>query len=417
MLLLGRPRRLHRRQGAGPRLLRAGHAARAAAGQRRRGGHEPRRDPRPARRARVPRHRARHRPGLARERAVLLAGVFQRRVGGLGRAGSPRLGRAHGRWPRRHGRRSLAARVDALAWSARAGWPPAVTGARPGRCWASPSTWAAGLLLASPEARRPRWAPAPAPRPARSARHSWRAGVASAPQSIVVRAASRGSFSPNACALADAGGAAMIRTTEPCPPPLACSSPGPPAVRPQPGDMLPAGQEQLRHPPRVPGVPADPHRHIAEGHRRGRGTCVDLDDDLGIVDERTFEARGDAPVQARPQAPRLVHPARLRRRRSRRARDFTYGDTRFERFERVVTASRAPTTPPTSSGTSSGGPRGYLGVIARRQDRGRGRRRSSPPRPRRARSDTLRAPVPVPWGRRPRALRRAGSAWRARSRA
>ena len=77
---------------------------------------------------------------------------------------------------------------------------------------------------------------------------------------------------------------------------------------------------------------------IAEGVRGPGGLVVDFNDDLGFQDERTFDVRGHHPVQAGQEAPRLLHPARLQRRPRSRRKTFTYGETRYERFDRVVTA-------------------------------------------------------------------------------
>ena len=179
-------------------------------------------------------------------------------------------------------------------------------------------------------------------------------------------------------------------------PPCRCSSLR--RARPRPGrdDLPPAGA--LRPAARVPRVPA---RRSAARSRRARATrrarSSTSMDDLGIEDERTFDVRGHAPVQARPQAARLATrrstTTATPRPRPRRSR---YGDTRYRALRpRGRRRSRAryyigrPTSGTSSSGRTaswacSSGPRCSTSTRARR-------------RPTRAsrEADTLRAPIPV----------------------
>ena len=149
----------------------------------------------------------------------------------------------------------------------------------------------------------------------------------------------------------------MRRTTRPLPRPRARWSR---RRRPPPRTQMPPAGE-LRHPPGVPRVSARRFTgDIQKGFGDDEGTLVDIVDDLGIQDERTFEARATLQFKAEHKLRGSLHAARLHGGDVQDApRDFSYGDDRrSSASSRVRHASRAALLGAPTSTTSSSGPTG-----------------------------------------------------------
>lgn len=131
---------------------------------------------------------------------------------------------------------------------------------------------------------------------------------------------------------------------------------------------------------------------IQKGSGGVAGTLIDLNDDLGITDRRTFEARGA--IQIRPghklrvSYTRLDYDAEVLEAR----KTFTFDDTRFERFSRVLTTMKGAFYTAEYEWDFLKGPRGYLGVLLGAKAVDLDWVIVSPPALRE--TDTLRSPVP-----------------------
>jgi len=131
---------------------------------------------------------------------------------------------------------------------------------------------------------------------------------------------------------------------------------------------------------------------VQKGNGDSAGTVVDINDDLGIADERTFEVHGA--IQFRPghkirvSFTQVDYDAEVAE--SRRA--FTFAETRYDRFSRLVTSAKGAFYSAEYEWDFFKGPRGYLGVLAGAKLVDIDYVIASPPTQRE--TDTLRSPVP-----------------------
>jgi hypothetical protein len=133
---------------------------------------------------------------------------------------------------------------------------------------------------------------------------------------------------------------------------------------------------------------------VRKGFGDTEGTLVDVVDDLGIEDERTFEARGTLQFKPGHKLRGSYTPLDYRGDVESAARDFDYGSTEFQRFERVLTSFKGGYYSAAYEYDFLRGPKGFLGATlgAKMIDLDatlvsfeQGRREQ----------DTLRAPVPA----------------------
>jgi hypothetical protein len=92
------------------------------------------------------------------------------------------------------------------------------------------------------------------------------------------------------------------------------------------------------------------------------GTLVDVVDDLGLEDERTFEARGTLQFKPGHKLRGSYTPLDYRGDVSSAARDFDYGATEFQRFERVATSLKGGFYSAAYEYDFLRGPKGFLGA-------------------------------------------------------
>jgi hypothetical protein len=92
------------------------------------------------------------------------------------------------------------------------------------------------------------------------------------------------------------------------------------------------------------------------------GTLVDVVDDLGIEDERTFEVRGTLQIKLGHRLHVSYTPLDYQG-DVQSDRDFRYGDTRFERFDNVRTSLKGAYYSAAYEWDFVKGPRGYLGGL------------------------------------------------------
>jgi len=92
------------------------------------------------------------------------------------------------------------------------------------------------------------------------------------------------------------------------------------------------------------------------------GTLVDLVDDLGIEDQRTFEVRGTIQFRLGHRLRGSYTPLEYDG-DTEAGRDFKYGDTDFDRFDRVRTTIRGGYYSGMYEWDFVKGPRGYLGGL------------------------------------------------------
>lgn len=124
------------------------------------------------------------------------------------------------------------------------------------------------------------------------------------------------------------------------------------------------------------------------------GTPIDLLRDLEVLDKRTFEIRGAIQLKRGHKLRGSYTPLDYRGETEEARRDFIYGATEFQRFERVVSTFKGAYFAASYEYDFMKGPKGYLGAVlgARMLDLDavvaateRGRREI----------DTIRTPVPV----------------------
>ena len=123
------------------------------------------------------------------------------------------------------------------------------------------------------------------------------------------------------------------------------------------------------------------------------GTLIDVNDDLGITDKRTFEVRGAIQFRRghklRLSYTRLDYQANVAEAR----KSFTFDDTRFERFSNVITNMKGAFYTAEYEWDFLKSPRGYVGVLLGAKAVDLDWVIVSPPSQRE--TDTLRAPVPT----------------------
>jgi len=92
------------------------------------------------------------------------------------------------------------------------------------------------------------------------------------------------------------------------------------------------------------------------------GTLVDVTDDLGIADKRTFDVRGTLQFKKGWKIRGSYTPLKYSG-DTEVPRTFTYGDTRYERFERVVTSIKGAYYSADLEWDFLKGPHGFLGAV------------------------------------------------------
>ncbi|HVR71399.1 MAG TPA: hypothetical protein VMT87_11205 [Vicinamibacteria bacterium] len=131
---------------------------------------------------------------------------------------------------------------------------------------------------------------------------------------------------------------------------------------------------------------------VQKGSGQVAGTLLDLEDDLGILDKRTFEVHGAIQFRTghklRLSYTRLDYEADV----PEASRSFTFGSTRFERFSNVITNVKGAFYSAEYEWDVVKGPRGFLGVLLGAKAVDMDWVIVSPPSQRE--TDTLRAPMP-----------------------
>jgi hypothetical protein len=131
---------------------------------------------------------------------------------------------------------------------------------------------------------------------------------------------------------------------------------------------------------------------VQKGNGETAGSEVDLEDDLGFTDQRSFEVHGA--IQFRPghklrlSYTMLDYDANV----PEAIRSFTFGDTRFERLSNVLTSAKGALYTAEYEWDFFKGSRGYLGVLLGAKAIDMDWVMVSPPSEREA--DTLRGVVP-----------------------
>lgn len=93
------------------------------------------------------------------------------------------------------------------------------------------------------------------------------------------------------------------------------------------------------------------------------GTPVDLEDDLGIEDERAFEVRGAIQFRRGHKLRLSYTPLDYAGQVDEARRNFTYGATEFERFDRLASTFKGGYYAASYEWDFIKGPRGYLGAV------------------------------------------------------
>jgi hypothetical protein len=132
---------------------------------------------------------------------------------------------------------------------------------------------------------------------------------------------------------------------------------------------------------------------VQKGTADEAGSVVDLEDDLGITDKRTYEGRGT--IQFRRGHKLRVSYTHLRYdvQVAEARRNFSFGETDFERFSRLRTTMKGAFYAAEYEWDFMKGPRGYLGVLLGAKLVDVDYVIASPPSLRE--TDTLRSPVPT----------------------
>jgi hypothetical protein len=133
---------------------------------------------------------------------------------------------------------------------------------------------------------------------------------------------------------------------------------------------------------------------IQKGFGDQEGTLVDVVDDLGIPDERTFEARGTLQFKQGHKLRGSYTPLDYSGDVDEARRDFDYGQTEFQRFERVLTSLKGGYYSASYEWDFMRGPRGFLGVTLGAKVIDLDATLVAPEQSARE-QDTLRAPVPA----------------------
>jgi hypothetical protein len=133
--------------------------------------------------------------------------------------------------------------------------------------------------------------------------------------------------------------------------------------------------------------------NIQKGFGDEEGTLVDIVDDLGIEDERTFEARVTLQIKQGHKLRGSYTPLDYGGDVEQAQRDFNYGDTEFQRLERVVTRIKGGYYSAAYEFDFVRGPKGFLGGTLGAKVVDLDTTVVSPDQGKRV-QDTLRSPVP-----------------------
>lgn len=133
---------------------------------------------------------------------------------------------------------------------------------------------------------------------------------------------------------------------------------------------------------------------IQKGFGDEEGTVVDIVDDLGIEDERTFEGRVSLQIKQGHKLRGSYTPLDYAGDVESSRRTFTYGETEFERRERIVTRIKGGYYAASYEFDFIRGPRGFLGATLGAKIVDLDATLVAPEQGSRE-QDTLRAPVPV----------------------
>jgi hypothetical protein len=133
---------------------------------------------------------------------------------------------------------------------------------------------------------------------------------------------------------------------------------------------------------------------VQKGFGDAEGTLVDVVDDLGIEDDRTFEARATLQIKQGHKLRGSYTPLDYQGDVREAQRDFSYGDTEFQRLEPVVTRIKGGYYSASYEFDFVKGPRGFFGGLLGAKIVDLDVTLVAPEQGRRV-QDTLRAPVPV----------------------
>lgn len=133
---------------------------------------------------------------------------------------------------------------------------------------------------------------------------------------------------------------------------------------------------------------------IQKGFGDEEGTLVDIVDDLGIEDERTFEARATLQIKQGHKLRGSYTPLSYAGSVDSARRPFTYGQTDFQRREPIETRIKGAYYAASYEFDFIRGPRGFLGATLGAKVVDLDATLVAPEQGRRE-QDTLRAPVPV----------------------
>jgi hypothetical protein len=133
---------------------------------------------------------------------------------------------------------------------------------------------------------------------------------------------------------------------------------------------------------------------IQKGFGDEEGTLVDIVEDLGIEDERTFEAKVTLQIKPGHKLRGSYTPLDYSGDVESARRDFTYGQTEFQRFEPVVTRIKGGYYAAAYEFDFVRGPRGFLGATLGAKVVDLDTTLVAPEQGARE-QDTLRAPVPT----------------------
>jgi hypothetical protein len=139
-----------------------------------------------------------------------------------------------------------------------------------------------------------------------------------------------------------------------------------------------------------PGLDAE----LVHGSAAKEGTPIDLSRDLGVEDERTFEVRGAIQIKRGHKLRLSYTPLDYGGELAESRKNFTYGDTDFQRFERVVSSFKGGYYGASYEWDFIRGPRGYLGAVLGARMIDIDSVVAAPERGRRE-IDTVRTPVPA----------------------
>jgi hypothetical protein len=102
---------------------------------------------------------------------------------------------------------------------------------------------------------------------------------------------------------------------------------------------------------------------LVHGSSAKEGTPIDLSRDLGVEDKRTFEARGSIQLKRGHKLRLSYTPLDYDGDLAEGRKNFTYGNTDFQRFERVVSSFKGGYYGASYEWDFIRGPRGYLGAL------------------------------------------------------